>query len=632
MIDNDKLPQSRHLPNVALAEIETLYNTRETSSLDHEPDACAAVARRALSLGEPLLAYDLCIFCLRNNPGHLALRQLQGLALARSGAQDQARDLLEKLYAEGHRDEETLGILARIYKDRWYESQNSSEGKNSLRRSQELYAQAYQLTGGYWTGINAATLASVLGRREISTKLATQVRSQCLVAEKNSSGPDVWRCATLGEAALLLGDTDGARPWYEKAIEAGAGHGDRASMRRNARIIVEAGDFSVRWLAQVLPPPVVAVFSGHMIDDDNPHAARFPERMTAAAGKAIKEHLESANVQIGYGAAASGEDILFHESILDLGRETHVVLPAPPEKFAMETVGNSQSNWLDRFQKVLDRAASVIVHSGSMSGEIGHAYNNWIILGLARLRAKQLGGRVNAFALRDGDFGQLGGTSSAVRDWQGFGQRIEWLPPMAGSVPAWQTVSGRPLEGGVARSIGSQRIISMLFADAVGFSKLSDDSIPAFVQHFLGTVARVLSRQDEPPLSRNTWGDGLYICFATPRAAGLFALELCEVVRKTDWTALGLPATLSLRIALHCGPAHEVFDPVTQQCSFSGAHVSRAARIEPITPPGSVYSSQAFAALCECEGVEDFFCEYVGRMPLAKKFGEYPTFSVRRLR
>lgn len=172
----------------------------------------------------------------------------------------------------------------------------------------------------------------------------------------------------------------------------------------------------------------------------------------------------------------------------------------------------------------------------------------------------------------------------------------------------------------------------MLFADAVGFSKLADDKIPAFVEHFLGAVARVLGKQDEPPLTRNTWGDGLYICFATPRAAGLFALELSEVIRQTDWTVFGLPATLSLRIALHGGPTHEVIDPVVQQRAFNGAHVSRAARIEPVTPPGSVYCSQSFAALCECEGIEDFSCHYVGRMPLAKKFGDYPMFSIRRRR
>ena len=176
MAKNDTLPQVRHFPNAGLAEIGALYNARETSGLENDPEACAAAARRALSLGEPLLAYDLCIFGLRENPEHLTLRQLQGLALGRSGAQEQARDLLEKLHTEGHRDEETLGILARIYKDRWYETQNSSEGDNNLRRSKDLYAQAYRLTGGYWTGINAATLAMVRAQGAIVGWTATTDR------------------------------------------------------------------------------------------------------------------------------------------------------------------------------------------------------------------------------------------------------------------------------------------------------------------------------------------------------------------------------------------------------------------------------------------------------------------------
>jgi class 3 adenylate cyclase len=630
MVSDDRFPVPQ-IRNASLAEIDALYNARDISNLGHDPDACAAVAQRALSLGEPLLAYDVCIFGLRETPHHPTLRQLQGLALARSGAHEQARDSLEELYAEGNRDEETLGILARTYKDLWSQGQNSHNRKASLRRSQELYAQAYQLTGGYWTGINAATMALAMGNAPLSAELATQVRNQCLAAEETSSGTDGWRLATLGEAALLLGDSGNARRWYQKAIEVASGHGDSASMRRNARLIIEATGGDISWLEQVLPSPVVAVFSGHMIDDESRAAPRFPERSAAAVAAALKARLESSSVRIGYGSAASGADILFHESMLELGLETHVVLPEPPEEFAKNSITQGQA-WLDRFHSILKRASSVVVHSSSMSGDIGYAYSNWMILGLARSRVKQIDGRVMALALWDGNPGLPGGTSDAVRDWNEFGQPVEWLSPLAASPSAWQIASGKPAGRNVGRSIGSQRVISMLFADAVGFSKLADDKIPAFVEHFLGTVARVLGKQDEPPLTRNTWGDGLYICFATPRAAGLFALELSEVVRQTDWTAFGLPATLSLRIALHCGPTHEVIDPVVQQRGFTGAHVSRAARIEPVTPPGSVYSSQPFAALCECEGIEDFSCEYVGRMPLAKKFGDFPTFSIRRRR
>lgn len=618
------------LAKASLAELVTLYGAREESGLGDDPDTCAAIAQRALSLGEPLLAYDACRFALQGHADHHRLRQLQGLTLARCGASDQARQALEQLYKEGSRDEETLGILARIYKDRWQEASTAAGIEVSLNRSLELYSEAYRLAGGYWSGINAATLALASGNTGLSQKLAERVRIQCLNEEKKSSSPDLWLHATLGEAALLLGRLGEAETWYVRALASGAGHGDRASMRRNARLVLSSRGADLAWLDQILPGPVVAVFSGHMPDGDDRLTPRFPETMSVEVGNALKARLESANVQIGYASAASGSDILFHESMLDLGRETHVVLPEPPERFARASVVAGRSTWFERFRKVLNRAASVVVHSNSASGDIGYTYNNWMILGLARLRAQQVEGRMQAYALWDGKPGLQGGTSTAVHDWQTFGEKVEWLAPMQASSSTWQRTAQNEDRGTLNRTVGTQRIVSMLFADAVGFSKLPDECIPRFVEHFLGKVARVLDSQAEPALTRNTWGDGLYFSFGTPLAAGLFALDLCEAVRNTDWTAYGLPATLSLRVALHCGPAHEVTDPVIRQRNFTGAHVSRAARIEPITPPGSVYASQSFAALCECEEVKDFACEYVGRMPLAKKYGEYPTFSVRR--
>lgn len=618
------------LARASLAELDSLYSAREESGLGEDADTCVAIAQRALSLGEPLLAYDACRFALQNQPDHRRLRQLQGLALARCGASDQAHQVLERLHHEGSRDEETLGILARIHKDRWQEAPDSQEARASLQKCLELYSEAYRSAGGYWSGINAATVALASGDARTSAELAASVRKQCLGAVKESSSPDIWKLATLGEAALLLGQLEEAATWYARALDADAGFGDRASMRRNARLVLNAKRAETSWLDEVLPGPVIAMFSGHMPDGDNRSTPRFPETMSVHAMDALKKRLDHDKVQIGYASAASGGDILFHEAMLELGRETHVVLPEPPERFARASVIEGRSAWFQRFQKVLNRAASVVVHSNSTSGDIGYTYNNWMILGLARLRARQVEGTLKAYALWDGQTGLPGGTSTAVQDWQGFGEEVEWLAPMAASSAGWRRAPASRVRGSVARTLESQRIVSMLFGDAVGFSKLPDESIPAFVKHFLGTVARVLDQQSEPALTRNTWGDGLYFSFATPRAAGLFALELCEAIRRTDWAAHGLPPTLSLRVALHCGPAHEVIDPVIRQRNFTGAHVSRAARIEPVTPPGSVYSSQSFAALCECEGVREFACEYVGRMPLAKKYGEYPTFCVRR--
>ena len=87
---------------------------------------------------------------------------------------------------------------------------------------------------------------------------------------------------------------------------------------------------------------------------------------------------------------------------------------------------------------------------------------------------------------------------------------------------------------------------------------------------------------------------------------------------------------LGVRIGLHAGPAYPFTDPVTQRPNFIGTHVSQAARIEPITPPNQVYASQHFAALAAVVPTRTFHCEYVGQTPLAKDFGTFPMYVVRR--
>jgi class 3 adenylate cyclase len=128
----------------------------------------------------------------------------------------------------------------------------------------------------------------------------------------------------------------------------------------------------------------------------------------------------------------------------------------------------------------------------------------------------------------------------------------------------------------------------------------------------------------------NTWGDALYFVFSKARDAGNFALELSDRVSNTDWLAKGLPSEMALRIGLHAGPVYACIDPVTARKSYIGAHVSRAARIEPITPPGTIYVSQHFAALAKADQVKEFHCDYVGQTSMAKGYGTYPMYVLRR--
>jgi class 3 adenylate cyclase len=170
----------------------------------------------------------------------------------------------------------------------------------------------------------------------------------------------------------------------------------------------------------------------------------------------------------------------------------------------------------------------------------------------------------------------------------------------------------------------------MLFADVKGFSALSDQQAAAFAEHVLGAFARVLDRYDAEIEHRNTWGDALYVVLKSTPSAAECALDLQEAMSLIPLEAAGLPADLALRMGAHVGPVFPVHDPVIGLPAFMGSHVSRTARIEPVTPPGTVYVTEPFAALLELEPDSRLSCDYVGHMPAAKDYGRLRMYRLQR--
>src|SRR6185295_14274239 len=148
------------------------------------PDLYLRMGRRVLKLGQPLLAYDVLTEGLKGDPSNVEIRQQLALALARSGATQRGNSILAKLREEGHRDEETLGILARTHKDLWTDTTQKREQNRQLQLAHKFYYEAYKLSSGYYSGINAATLALLLGRTEQARRLATEVRYACVAELK----------------------------------------------------------------------------------------------------------------------------------------------------------------------------------------------------------------------------------------------------------------------------------------------------------------------------------------------------------------------------------------------------------------------------------------------------------------
>src|SRR5438552_110662 len=124
--------------------------------------AAVAAAEQHLERGEPLLAYNTAQAGLQEWPDHPRLRQLQALALARSGDIERANAILGKLAREGVDDAETLGMLARTHKDLALGSADASRRKPHLEAGLRLYEQAYRDArrdgidaAATYTGINA---------------------------------------------------------------------------------------------------------------------------------------------------------------------------------------------------------------------------------------------------------------------------------------------------------------------------------------------------------------------------------------------------------------------------------------------------------------------------------------------
>lgn len=627
------------LDSAPLSELFHIWAKRDNSIWSTSPEIFVQLGERMLRTGNPLFAYDVLTEGLKLFPGHVRLRQLLGLALARSDAASAANEVLLDLYNEGHYDEETVGLLARTFKDLAGQSGSEVESKRQLRKAFELYVAAYRDRGSYWNGINAATTALLAGEHKQAIELASNVRDLCLRQLPSTPDQAYWLTATIAEAALVLKEFTRAEEWYARAVEAAPKrYGDIQSTRRNARMILRYLQADSGAIENCLRIPPVAVFSGHMIDRSDRAEPRFPAHLEHAVKNALRSVLTRHNVGFGYSSAACGSDILFLEAIFDLKAEGYVVLPYEKSSFIADSVDTVPgANWRERCDQVLEKATQVTVCSDRPKNDTQAAYEyaNMMLRGLGMIRARQVETHVIPIVVWDGKPGDgPGGTASMVRQWTSRGFQVETIN-IAGAVREQIVVScdlpGAPEQPAV--SVSPKEFVpciqALLFADAHGFSKLTESQIPLFVEHFLGMVGELIDSSSYAPIATNTWGDGLYLVFASVRDAGLFALQLCAKIEQTDWPKCGL-GDLKLRIGLHAGPVYSCLDPVTNRKNYVGAHVSRAARIEPVTPLGKVYASEPFAALAADEGVREFDCKYVGQVAMAKGFGTFPTFVIQR--
>jgi class 3 adenylate cyclase len=654
--------------------------------------------QKSLNEGQYFVAQDLSHEALKIYPESLNIKKLCGKALMQSGAIDEARLLIEPLFKDvlidrnllenvyesfrklTHQqkaksdewqhlkaaadfalaleqastqaqksllaDQESLELLALIHKKKWQQSRREED----LISAKNIYLSAYEQKPSSTLGINAAYLGYRAGDKEWAHRFIQNLEDQ-------GSLDNVEKFIAAGLKAFLLGHYEEAEKMIALALKAAPHRRSLAlHLREMMMILVDGGHPFPTSMNQLIKPPTVAAFTGHMIDHPTRKTPRFPAFLEDVVAEELEKHLNEVGVDIGYSAAASGGDLLFLEGILKRDGEINVILPFEADDFKDTSVSFAGQNWEIRYRHILKLAhnLSYATTENYLGDDQLFQFGGLLMFGQALLRAKTLMSEPYLFTIWDEKYVDLvGGTSDIVKRWPYPESHLKVISvkelyeknkhlESKHSVNFVEPALSPQVSVNKEQQQGKRVVRAMLFSDVVGFSKLEEHHVPGFIA-FLNILSQNLGHLDKKPAFINTWGDAIFAVYETAMDMARYALALKKALVVAAEADLDLPTKLNLRIGLHVGPAYESEDPITGRRNYYGSHVNRAARIEPVTVPGRVYASEQFIgmliaeeSLLEAEAKKQnqvyespWIYEYIGELALAKKFGEQKIYHLR---
>ena len=535
------------------------------------------------------------------------VRYLQALAMARLGDPRTALQIYESNRVEDICTEDAAALKGRLLKDLAVKATGSRQSE-LFRQSSKAYQSAHDMTGGYFSGINAATTAFLAGDLDEGRLRASALLERPEILDPN----DYFAAASGAEATLVCGNVKEAIARYKAArSRPDAAPGLVASTARQVGLIADNLSLSSETrnllLESIRPSPVIH-FCGHML------VSGWQESEIV---KQIAALLDECDVQIAYGSLACGADILIAEAVLNRGGELHVVLPFAEEDFLTTSIQVGGAEWSGRFARVRDAATSVT--NATKMRYVGNdeqfAYCAKLTMGLAKLRAQVMQTQVFQVAVWDGmPPTRIAGTAADCAEWarQNGLTRVIKVPKERPPLNLFAFPERQPPS--------AHSLHSIIFADFFGFSRLDEDCMPRFLEAVMARIGRILDRRSSAVLSRNSWGDAIFVVVTSPEEAADIAIEIQETLSPKSLRNAGLPAEGGMRMSLHYGPIFEHFDAIRGAQTYYGTEVTLAARIEPRVPVGAIYTTEPFAAMFD-HSRDDRQFQYVGKMDLAKDYG-----------
>ena len=590
--------------------------------------------RRARARGDGFASYDAALKAVRRHPDSLVLQYQAVLQAARIGALSEAARLFDQ-FGLAMRSGEAGGLLpledlltlaARLRKDRALEDFGPNRAAE-LAEAAQAYLAVFKRTGGYYPLVNAADLLALAGDGTAATRNARQALRLLRDLPATADGEETsWRLLSAVEAHLVLGQTKTARKVAAAARSAFHGNlGDLSSTVRQLTQLVAALGLDFVPGGELGMPSVLA-YSGHIIAPPGKPGS-FPAAQEADVAAAIAQALAGETIGWAYGSLAAGADLLVVEALQRRRVGVHAVLPFEQNEFIEVSVRPAGEQWVRRFERCRARLAScrIAVDGGYFGDDALFGACTAYALGLASQQATQNGAALTQLLVWDGRPrpGATAGTAADLERGRALGLRqsiIATQPEIV--VPAAPvTPAAKPPER-------RRHLRAMIFADVVGFSRIQDDDLPHFHSSVMTPMAEAIAHLPTAPSVVETWGDAVFLVYDDVGLAAQAAMSLVRVLDQADRAALGLPAHLNLRVSAHYGAVLDITNPFTGRAGCLGLHVSRAARIEPVTPPGVVYVSEAFAAQLALLPGTGFRADFVGTTKLAKKFGDLPAFRL----
>lgn len=561
--------------------------------------------------GDLLLAYDRACEHLKTWPDSEHLKHAGLLALARAGATDHARRLFTDWNLGASSYSHFQSLEARLAKDSALKLQGD-ERRAGLLKAASIYRRIHERAPDSYQAINMATLAFLAGERAQAASLAHSI-----IAESAIGGTaDYWALATRAEANLLLGRKEEARAALVEAMTRPSKADDRSSTRRQLKLIMAqagASDSEIAALLTPLDPPVTL----HYLSSGLPGAAwTFSQPGETEMRRRIREAIAGLRPGAAFGSAGTAAEIVFAEEILSFGAELELVIPIKQSVLKEAIQAKAGDAWAARFETCCSKARRVVLHSDDPDAtDISHVdYAVRLGMGLALLRAHYVDGAAVQVTLADA---ARGDASSLAAVWTSGGrERVEVMlddiVQPQGSAP---TLNQRPTH-------------ALIFGDVLGFSSLEERLLPVFWEKVMGVIGDVADEHQNNVELRNTWGDAVHMVLTDVRTAARISLAVQERLAAVDGRLFECETPPAMRIGAHYGPVFTGWDPVLHHRTFFGRALSKAARIEPIAPPGRVYVTEAFAAILLLETGQEFTCTYVGVVPLAKDFGFFRMYDL----